>query len=185
MKRFVIIAISLISLISCGKDNSYIIEGVLYGGGNFEGEWIYLDPLEKDSDSKRDSAVVHDGRFRFDGVADDDEVCILRMRPMMRLFIQELIFIKEPGHIRTILSKQSSVKGTPQNDSLQNWNVNKAKMDELFQQLTKKMKSAQGEEYKRLTQEYDSLRLSFEEYNENVVMRNDNVFGGYIDKFFK
>ena len=184
MKKCIVLVLVIMSLVSCSKDKTYIVEGVLYGGGKFEGEWIYLEPFVGTSGT-RDSAIVHDGRFRFDGEVEEDEVCILRMRPMMRLFIQELIFIKEPGHVRTLLSKASSVKGTPQNDSLQNWNVYKAKVDEQFQHLSKKMKKAEGDEYTRLTQQYDSLKLAFDEYNEGVVMRNDNAFGDYIDKFFK
>ncbi len=183
MKKCIVVLIAMISLVSCEKDNTYIVEGVLYGGGKFEGEWIYLESFI-DSSGERDSAVVHDGRFRFEGVVEEPEVCILRMRPMMRLFIQELIFIKEPGHVRTLLSKVSSVKGTPQNDSLQNWNVNKAKIDEQFQALSKKMKKASDEEYSKLVRQYDSLKIYFDTYNEGVVSRNDNAFGNYIDKFF-
>jgi hypothetical protein len=183
MRKCVIIIITLMTLVSCSKNKTCVIEGVLYGGGKFEGEWIYLESFVGTSDT-RDSAVIHDGRFRFEGTVEEDEVCILRMRPMMRLFIQELIFIREPGHVRTLLSKVSSVKGTPQNDSLQNWNVHKQKVDEQFQFLSKKMKKAEGEEYTKLTQQYDSLKLAFDEYNEAVVSRNNNAFGNYIDKFF-
>lgn len=185
MNKILLSLLLVLALYSCNKDNSYVIEGALYGGGKFEGETIYLVPFEKSSSSKIDSAIIHEGRFRFEGIAEKDEICVLRMRPMMRLFIQELIIVKEPGHVRTILSKRSSVQGTPQNDSLQSWNNYKSVVDSALFVINKQLKKATGDEYDILSMKNDSLKMLFEKHNRRVAERNNNVFGDFINKYAK
>ena len=127
----------------CGcstNEKHYIIDGAVYGGGKFEGETIYLVPFQNASSERIDSAVVHNGCFRFEGVADSSEIYILRMRPMMRLFIQELLVVREPGHIRTILNKISSASGTPLNDSFQVWKNYKVSTDSILSSWSRYMK---------------------------------------------
>ena len=83
MRKIFISLLALVSLVSCHEDKSYIIEGALYGGGKFEGETIYLVPFENPG-NRIDSAFVHEGRFRFEGTVETEEICRVRMRPMMR-----------------------------------------------------------------------------------------------------
>lgn len=187
MKRLVLILLTVVAMSSCSDDNKYIIDGALYGGTSFEGETIYLVPFVNATEENVDSATIHNGRFRFEGSIEGNEVCILRMRPMMKLFIKELIFVKEPGHISTLLSKTSSAKGTPLNDSLQAWNQYKFGIDSISVSINKAMKRATDDEelLKQLQLKSDSLRLAFDKHNRQVVENNDNAFGRYIEKFAK
>lgn len=84
-----------LAIVSCQDDNRYVIEGSVYGGRDFEDQTIYLSPLSAASvQENADSAIIHDGRFHFEGTVEQDGVYILRMRPMMRLFIGELYIVR-------------------------------------------------------------------------------------------
>ncbi|MBP5364648.1 MAG: DUF4369 domain-containing protein [Bacteroidales bacterium] len=182
MRKIFLSLLALVSLASCNENKTYIIEGALYGGGKFEGETIYLVPFEN-PENRIDSAFIHEGRFRFDGKVENAEICKIRMRPMMRLFIQELFIVKEPGHVRTILSKRSYTQGTPQNDSLQAWIDYKAATDSVIIAINKQKKRASDDELKALSQKQDSIQIVFDKHNRGVVERNNNAFGDFVNKY--
>ncbi len=185
VSRVLVCLFAVCTLASCGKKQTYTIEGTLYGGKNFEDQIIYLVPFSGATSENIDSAVIHDSRFRFSGEAETDEVYILRMRPMMRLFIDELIIIREPGRIKTRLSQVSSAKGTPQNDSLQHWREFKMHIDSALTDVRKKMKRAQPEEYKDLRLQQDSIRAVFDRHNKQSITLNNNAFGDFLSKYAK
>ncbi len=190
ISKFALCVTVLLSLLStgCERDKSYVIEGSVYGGRNFEDEIIYLVPFAGGMTDKIDSAVIHEGHFRFEGEADHDVVYYLRMRPMMRLFIDELVIIKEPGHLRTRLSRVSYAKGTPQNDSLQNWRDYKSHIDSVKITLNKQLKRAEKDDPARaafLKAQMDSLSAAFNKRNRETAARNDNAFGEYIARYFR
>lgn len=171
---------------SCQPDKTYVVEGSLYGGRNFEDQYIYLVPLRGGYESRVDSAAVHDGRFRFDGVVVEPEVCLLRMRPMMRLFIQEATIIREPGHIKAVLSAQSKVGGTALNDSLQHWVDAKAHADSLLLVLKKQLKKAEGPDSADIAERQDSIRNDFSLFTLETLRRNStNIFGEYLDLYIR
>jgi len=185
MNKTLILAALIFLLASCSKDNTYTIEGTLYGGSSFEGETIYMVPFGSSSVSGQDSAIIRNGRFHFEGNIDNAEICEIRMRPMMRLFVDKLICIKEPGHVWVTLNKRSTAKGTALNDSLQAWRDYKYKTDSILVSLNKQMKHAKGETLEKIQQEYDQLQNQFDEHNKSIVQRNDNAFGEYIDRFVR
>lgn len=183
MNKLFLALVAMLVLVACNKTDNYIIEGALYGGGHFEGEMIYLVPFENGNTSRIDSAIVHEGRFRFEGKVDKEEMCILRMRPMMRLFVKELLVVKEPGHVRTTLSKVSTAHGTPQNDSLENWRIYKAGLDSILLNITKQTKRANEQQLADLERQRDSIKMVFDKHNQAIVSRNNNVFGDFINKY--
>ena len=157
----------------------------MYGGKNFEDQMIYLVPFSGATTENIDSAVVHNSRFKFTGTVEHEGVYIIRMRPMMRLFINELIVIKEPGRIRTRLSSTSSAKGTPLNDSLQAWREYKQMIDDQMVDIRKQMKKATGEELARLKAQSDSLKSMFDRRNKQSITLNNNAFGEFLDKYVR
>lgn len=184
--RTLLLYISILAVfVSCSNDKSYVIEGALYGGSSFEGETIYMAPYGSVSSDNIDSCIIRNGRFRFEGVADESEVCIIRMRPMMRLFIEQLVLVREPGHVSVILSKRSSARGTALNDSLQAWKELKAKSDSSFLMLDKQIKLAPDYQREALVHQRDSLKKDFMQQVKAIVTRNDNAFGDYIDRYVK
>lgn len=187
MKPIAYIFLTATLLIACNSNqDKYIIEGSLYGGRSFEGETIYLVPFENPDRGDIDSAIVTDGHFVFEGTAAKPEICILRMRPMMRLFIEEQILVKEPGHIYSQLSKQSSAKGTAMNDSLQAWKTLKAQVADNIKQINKQIKNSTDiNDINRLTQQRDSLRTAFDQTTLETMRRNDNIFGQFLNRIMR
>lgn len=176
-------ALTLALLISsCAEDKHYTIDGAIYGGGNFEGEMVYLVPFFKSENGRADSALVKNGRFHFEGKADDSEVYVIRFRPMMELFMDKLIVVKEEGHVRTTLNRPSTAIGTPLNDSLQTWREYHAEINMQLKALTKKMRKASAEEAREIAQKIDSIKQAFEKHNRAIVERNNNAYGAYVDK---
>lgn len=98
----------------------YVIEGTL-PSAQYDGEWIYLVPMT-DPFGRVDSVQITNASFRFRGKGE--EMRVLRLRPILRLRIQELLVITEPGLIKVKADSIGSVTGTPQNDALQMWKVN-------------------------------------------------------------
>ncbi len=185
MKKVILYIVLVFVIASCGSDNTFVVDGTLYGGASFEGETIYMVSFGSSSVEGQDSAVIRNGRFHFESDVDQPEVCELRMRPMMRLFIDKIVLIKEPGHVWVTLSKQSAAHGTALNDSLQVWREYKMSVDSAMFAVSKKLKRAEGEEQEALEKEYDKLKYSFLKHNKEVVQRNDNVFGDYIDRYVR
>ena len=190
MKQFIGIFLTIAAtLSSCSKGTEYTIDGALHGGANFEGETIYLVPFANATEEKIDSATIHDSRFQFKGNITEPEIYILRMRPMMKLFINELIFVLEPGHIKTILSKQSEVKGTALNDSIQKWNEWTLNTKSIMEETNKRLKQARNkhneEEVAKFQGQMDSLRQIVNNYNHATIQRNNNVFGEFLERYAK
>ncbi|MCI5982123.1 MAG: DUF4369 domain-containing protein [Marinilabiliaceae bacterium] len=179
-------AMCLMALSGCVHDDSYVIEGTLYGGRNFEDQTIYLVPFAGASADNIDSAIVHDSHFRFSGIATKDDICIIRMRPMMRLFIEELIIVREPGHIYTRLSQTSEAAGTPLNDSLQAWRNFKLHQDSLVKVLKKEVKRATPERAAEIATLQDSIRSVFYKQTQvSASYNSDNAFGEFLNRYVR
>lgn len=173
------------SFASCSEDDGYVIDGSVYGGRNFEDQTIYLAPLSASSyNADADSAVIHDGRFRFEGKADLDGIFVIRVRPMMKLFIGEPFIIKEPGQIKVRLNQMSTVAGTPQNDSLQALLTFKTHLDSLLTDLKKQRKRLPAEQYGEIDAKRDSLKAVFESRCRQTVSLNHNAYSEFVDKWF-
>lgn len=190
--RLFMYTVVAVAFCSCdSEDKKYVIDGAIQGGRNFEGETIYLVPFFDAKEQKIDSAVVHNSRFKFEGYAKDPQVYILRMRPMMAVFVEELIFVREPGHIRTMISESSEVRGTALNDSIQNWHRFNVETKSVIADLNKQLRQARQ---RRMDQEYldslqyvaDNLLIEFNRRNRATAKSNsDNVFGRFLQLYDK
>ncbi|MDO4462605.1 MAG: DUF4369 domain-containing protein [Bacteroidia bacterium] len=187
----------LFAVIACGSISScddskkdYVIDGVIHGGGNFEGETIYLVPFFNANSEKIDSAVIHNSRFVFKGKADAPEVYIIRMRPMIKIFVEELVFVREPGYIRTTMAEHSAVKGTPLNDSIQQWHTYNVQTKERIANLSKEVRRARQRRDQKLVDSLlhisDELLMEFNNKNRAMAAANrDNAFGQFLELYEK
>ncbi|MCQ2202638.1 MAG: DUF4369 domain-containing protein [Bacteroidales bacterium] len=190
--RLIIYSFIVVSFCSCDDENKkYVIDGAIQGGRNFEGETIYLVPFFDAKEQKIDSAIVHNSRFKFEGYASEPQVYILRMRPMMAVFVEELIFVREPGHIRTMISESSEVKGTALNDSIQSWHKFNVETKSVIADLNKQLRIARQrrvdqEQLDSLQYVVDNLLIEFNRRNRATAKANkDNVFGHFLQLYDK
>jgi hypothetical protein len=125
MMRKCIYCLLPVCLLSCNRQLA-VIEGSLPDTA-YDGELVYLVPVKGATAENVDSTYINHGAFRFELAAgkDSEDVCIIRTRPLLRIKLQELLVIKEPGRLRVKLDSVSSASGTPLNDSLQLWKEQK------------------------------------------------------------
>ncbi|MCQ2237025.1 MAG: DUF4369 domain-containing protein [Bacteroidales bacterium] len=179
------------SITSCDdSDKIYVIDGVMHGGGNFEGETVYLVPFFNATNDRVDSAVIHNSRFEFRGKTDKPEVNIIRMRPMIKIFIEELILMREPGHIRTTMAETSVVKGTALNDSIQKWHTYNVETKQRIANLNKELRQARQRRNQpavdSLVHISDMLLMEFNNKNRSMAQANkDNAFGQFLELYEK
>lgn len=124
MKKILLFAFAIV-LFSCKGGNSkqcktgpFVIQGSV-PSRQYEGETVYLVPAIGDNPSNVDSTKIINGKFTFKG--DTERVCIVRLKPMLRLKLQDLLVVTEKGTTSVKLGLNSVGGGTRQNMMLQQW----------------------------------------------------------------
>jgi hypothetical protein len=175
--------IPLFLLISCAGSSKYEIKGTL-PDPKFNSEWVFLAPLTGGTAQTVDSVRVKKQSFSFRGRTEQPGVKVIRMRPIMRLEIQELLVVVEPGKIRVTLDSLSSVTGTPQNDALQSWKEFKAQTDQTLLMLQQMIDAATDDTVKaKLTSRRDQIVTDFNEYNRLFAKSNEGTaLGDFVSK---
>jgi len=179
MRRYLVF---LLILSGCQSGGSYMIKGHLPDATS-NGEWIYLVPLENASKERVDSVMIANETFQFEGSAESPEIYIIRTKPILRLTLQELLIVKEPGELIVKIGRNSSVNGTVLNDSLQQWKEKKMRTDFLNEELRQKYKIAGISEQALIKQKSDSLNSLIMDSHYNFIRNNkDNVVGQFVQK---
>jgi hypothetical protein len=183
LKFHYLLSFFLLYLLSCQNEKRFSIAGCL-PGGIYNGESIYLVPIENVSKERVDSSVVDNGFFRFEGEAIHPEIYVIRARPLLRLNLEELLVVKEPGNLTVQLDKSSSVHGTALNDSLQIWKERKMRYDFVNAELIKRFRESKDDTEKQaLKAKQDSLHVLSNQFHFNFVLRNeDNIVGQFVQK---
>jgi hypothetical protein len=119
MKK-ILLSFAVVLLLSCaGKPlPRYTVSGSV-PSTRYDGNSVYLVPAVGDNPSNVDSAVIRDGKFSFEG--DTERVSIVRVKPSLRLALQDLLVVTEKGVTTVRLDSSSSSGGTKQNEWLQQW----------------------------------------------------------------
>lgn len=165
MKRILILAAAAAVLCSCGNKNKYAIEGRIAGANST----VYLFDEE---DNVLDSAAVTDGAFRFEGVAENPQIAILRdARGDDATFGAMLIL--EPGTITVADDAESpyrkQVKGTPANDA-------SAAYSKAGSALVQEFRNPETTSERR-----EEIENEYEQLTRTVVDQNrDNLFGAML-----
>lgn len=99
-------------------DGTCQINGTL-GSNKWDGQYIFLVPINKGDSVGVDSTIVHGREFHF--TATKSIVADIRLNWRTRYGIQSLLVVTEPGTVTVSIDSVSTGGGTPQNDSLQSW----------------------------------------------------------------
>ncbi len=176
------VCILLLILAGCQGDHHFRIQGQM-PDKTYEGEVIYLVPLEKAVKERVDSAIVVNGMFTIEGETDSNEIFIIRAKPLLRFTLQELLVVKEPGVLKVNIGNSSRTGGTALNDSLQKWKENKMMSDSLYYQLLGKYKAADITLQSGIKKKADSLNTANLDFNYRFVRNNlHNVVGKFVNK---
>jgi thiol-disulfide isomerase/thioredoxin len=96
--KSIIYLFAILFLVSCQKNNSYVLNGSFSGDQNEE--WIYMVKFLGDY-SERDSAKIENGKFQFKGNIEEPEVYVLHYH-MDKIIGANSVFL-EPGTIDVII----------------------------------------------------------------------------------
>ena len=157
--------------LGCGHKDPLIIEGEV-ADEHLNGEKIYLVPFKNPTQAKVDSVIIENKKFRFKKREQDTSVYILRARPLLRLRLEEILVVSEPGTLHVILDKSSRAMGTPLNDSLQAWKEEKIRRDRQLNEL----RSSKATEKKIDSLKSDNIRFHYKFVKNNF----DNAAGQLV-----
>lgn len=173
--------ISFLFLLACSEKDHLSISGTV-PGTEYDGEFIYLVPFTGATLENIDSTTIEQGRFRFEkNTARQNEMAILRTRPLLRLTLQELLVVIEPGELEVSLDKESKASGTTLNESLQEWKEKKTQTDEARILLKQMWQVADDRSKEELQTQLDRLKEDAAIYNYAFVQKNkDNIVGQFV-----
>ena len=184
-KMLLPVLFGILILYSCQQGEGYIIEGNL-PDTSFDGEWMYVVPLVNAPVSRVDSTIIKDAKFTFKGKVVKPEVFVIRARPFLRLSLQELLVVKEPGIIQAYVGQNSSAKGTALNDSLQSWKEQKQVYDSHTKFLDHYYYSSNEAQRDSLRPVMDALASEKEAYHFEFASNNrENVVGELVIRMMK
>ena len=165
MKKIYLLFASIIVISCASNNNKFIINGTV-PSNQYDGEKVYLVPAINDNPTNVDSAIIRNGKFTFKG--DSERVSIVRLKPILRFKLQDLLVVTEKGTITVKLCNNSVGGGTPQNKLMQQWkdaimnsNLYFAKMQEA------KSNGKKGAELDSVIKKANSAK----EYADSITLR--------------
>jgi hypothetical protein len=170
---------SLFVLLSCTSEKNFLLVGSL-PDKSYDGETIYLVPMENAVKERVDSTIIREGAFRFQGRVTAPEIYIIRAKPVLRYNLEELLVVREPGGLTVKIDMKSSVGGTPLNDSLQVWKERKMRFDFVKAELVKQYREADGASKPEIKQRADMLDVDAMRFHFNFAKNNKNNLVGRL-----
>lgn len=179
MKKLLLIF--LVCLSACAGKES-LIEGQL-PDASYDNEFVYLVPFKGASKKTVDSTLIRESRFLFKIKPEkQNRVYIIRVKPALRLLLQDILIIPEQGTVFVNMDKNSSSSGTPLNLTLQQWKERKLVLDTTYYSLRRRYKQTTDEaEKNQLQTELDSIIKENRAYMDSLAKKNkDNPVGQLI-----
>ncbi len=169
----------LFLVVSC-QSPTFKIEGKL-SDTKYDGEWVFLVPMEEHTVADVDSTIIKNGEFSFSGTVE--RMAIIRTRPQLRIMLQELLVVTEPGIINAYLAENSTSTGTPQNDALQRWKTHKENMIISWNSINKEHKASLLPDSVKHKQKLDSIIKISHELNYTLLKEmGNNTLGQFLYK---
>lgn len=122
INTLIAIVLSVIAISSCDTPQSECrIHGIIAPSDmyDYEGENIYLVPLDKPDSIGVDTAIIHDNKFEF--TTNKSIIASIKLGYKYRYSKQDLLVVLEDGDVYVRIDSISSSYGTPQNNALQSW----------------------------------------------------------------
>ena len=113
------ILLVLLCAVGCKPSATMVIRGT--APAECEGLNIYLVPQPFPKAEQVDSTVIRDGRFEFKVDASQVRMCDITISRKSPVPFQRLLVMIEPGEVEVEIGEVSSSRGTPLNDTLNQW----------------------------------------------------------------
>jgi peroxiredoxin len=179
MKKIILIALSVIVLISCNS-SSYKVVGEIKGLP--EGTKVFLEKQDKVAPSgikTVDTVKIEKGKFVFEGSATEPELHFIQVESVNG----KVPFILENGSISVLINKDSinntKLSGSFNNDELNKYNKNMMKIQKSMMDFQQKnMATMQAASQKNDTVTMNKLRKEYNVFTDNFKKESET----YIQK---
>ena len=172
---------SVILFITACTNHSAVIKGTL-PSEQYDNEIVYWVPFKGASSETVDSTLIRKNRFRIVISAHNlNKIGVIRVKPHLRLALQEILVYTEVGTVQVKLDSISSASGTPLNEVLQNWKDKKRIYDKETYNLRRKLRVADANDKTGIQENIDNLSTTY--YNDVfqiVLDSRDNDVGKFI-----
>ena len=117
-KAFYILLV-LLCAVGCKPSATMVIRGT--APAECEGLNVYLVPQPFPKAERVDSTVIRDGRFEFKVDASQVRICDITISRKSKAPFQRLLVAVEQGELEVVIDEVSSSRGTPLNETLNQW----------------------------------------------------------------
>ena len=117
-KAFYILLV-LLCAVGCKPSATMVIRGT--APAECEGLNVYLVPQPFPKAEQVDSTVIRDGRFEFKVDASQVRICDITISRKSKVPFQRLLVAVEQGELEVVIDEVSSSRGTPLNETLNQW----------------------------------------------------------------
>ena len=117
-KAFYILLV-LLCAVGCKPSATMVIRGT--APAECEGLNVYLVPQPFPKAERVDSTVIRDGRFEFKVDASQVRICDITISRKSKVPFQRLLVAVEQGELEVVIDEVSSSRGTPLNETLNQW----------------------------------------------------------------
>ena len=185
MKKNILFLLLATFFMACTKNTS-VIEGTL-PSDDYDKQAVYWVPMEGDHPKPVDSTHVRKNTFRLVISAHNrNKMGVVRVRPHLRMDLQEILVFTEAGIAQVKLDSVSSATGTPLNDVLQNWKDRKRVYDTEVFTLRKEHRATGAKDYTGIKEEVENLSAAYYDDIYQIVVENkDNEAGKFIFSMHK
>ena len=175
----------VIGFTACTNHGS-VIEGML-PNDNYDKEVVYWVPMEGEHPKPVDSTHINKNTFRIViSEHNQNKMGIIRVRPLFRLDLQELLVFTEKGIVKVKLDSLSSAAGTPLNEVLQRWKDRKQTYDKEIYTLRKKYRNAGANDVTGIKEEMENVSAAYYDDIYQILVENkDNEVGKFIYSIHK
>jgi len=170
---------------ACTSNNS-VIEGTL-PSDKYDKQVVFWVPMEGEHPKPVDSTHVQKNTFRLVISPHNlNKMGIVRVRPQLRLALQEILVFTEPGTVNVHLDSISRATGTPLNETLQFWKDRKRTYDVDTYRLRRKYRTAGEDEQSSIRVEMENVSAEYHNDIYQLIVENkDNDLGKFLYSLHK
>ena len=181
-----ILFLLFIAFFTACTNKTSVIEGTL-PSDDYDGQVVFWVPMEGAHPKPVDSTHIDKNTFHL--VISNhnmNKMGIVRVRPHLRLALQEILVFTEPGIVQVKLDSISSASDAPLNEVLQSWKERKRAHDKEVYALKKKHRTAGTEAQAEIKEEIKNLSdVYYDDIFQIVVENKDNEVGRFIYSLHK
>jgi len=180
-----ILAVFTVCFTACATRNS-VIEGTL-SSDRYDKEVVYWVPYKDASSETVDSGRINKNTFQIIISSHNlGKMGIVRVRPQLRLGLQDILVFAEAGTIHVHLDSISRATGTSLNETLQYWKDRKRTYDVDSYTLRRKYRAADKDDQPSINAEMENISAEYHNDIYQIIVENkDNELGKFLYSLHK